>query len=134
MRALTATAFVLASLILPGCEGGTIVIRGEGRPVPPRPVVVAPAPPAAVGTLWAREIRAGRVQARVIHAKEVKAGRVEAGQIVFVPEREAKGWGGPEEVRTGTVHADEIYARKIRAGYVEAGILYVHELEEGKDH
>lgn len=122
-------ALALASLVLWGCDGGMIVVRGEAPPPAPRPpVVVAPAPPASVEILWAREIRAGEVRGRVIHAREVEARRVRAGQIVYVLEREARGWSGPEKVRAQAVQADEIYAGKIRAGYLEAGILYVHEL------
>lgn len=135
-RRTAPAAALLLALVLAGCEGGTIVVRGEApipAPAPPRPRVVTPPPPPPVQAMWVKEIRADHVRARVIYAKKVEAAYVQVGQVVYVPEREAKGWGRGEKLRAALVQSDEIYAREIKARVVEAAVLYVHELERDDD-
>jgi hypothetical protein len=69
-----------------------------------------PAPPGHHhDVLRAKEIKAGRVHARVIHAKEVKARGGHIGRIVRGGERWEKGRGD------GTIDAPEVFADVIYA-------------------
>lgn len=81
--------------------------------------------------LRVKEIKAGRVHARVIYAKEVKARRGHIGRIV----RAGDGWEkgrGEGEIDAPEVFADVIYAKEIKADWIEAGEVHAKEVKIGR--
>jgi hypothetical protein len=80
-----------------------------------------------------KEIKAGRVQARVIYAKEVKARGGHVGRIVKA--RDDKAWErgrGDGEIDAPEVFADVIYAKEITADWIEAGEIHAKEVRIGR--
>lgn len=79
--------------------------------------------------LRAKEIKAGRVAARVIYAKEVKAKDGRVGRIYRAEGNED--WGG-NEVKIPEVSAEFIYAKEIHADWVEADEIHAKEVKIGR--
>lgn len=97
----------------------------RARPPPPPP------PPARVQVLRVKEIKAGRVNARVIHAKEVKARDGRVGRIV--EHRGQEGWGrGRAKIEAPEVSADIIYAKEIETDWLDAGEVHAKEVKIGR--
>jgi hypothetical protein len=96
-----------------------------GTPVPPQ----QPPPPPQQNVLRAKEIKAGRVSARVIYAKEVKAKDGHVGRIYRVEGNQD--WGG-NEIRVPEISADVIYAKEIHADWVEASEIHAKEVKIGR--
>lgn len=96
-----------------------------GTPTPPHP----PPPPPQQNVLRAKEIKAGRVSARVIYAKEVKARDGQEGRIFRVEGKQD--WGG-NEIRVPEISADVIYAKEIHADWVEASEIHAKEVKIGR--
>jgi hypothetical protein len=96
-----------------------------GRPSPQPP----PPPPPRQDVLRTKEIKAGRVSARVIYAKEVKAKQGNVGRIYHVESNQD--WGGGE-IKAPEVTADIIYAKEIHADYVEASEIHAKEVKIGQ--
>jgi hypothetical protein len=106
-----------------------------GTPAPRPPPPGTPAPPQQPpplppqNVLRAKEIKAGRVSARVIYAKEVKARDGQVGRIYRVEGNED--WGG-NEIRVPEISADVIYAKEIHADWVEASEIHAKEVKIGR--
>ncbi len=96
-----------------------------GRPIPQPP----PPPPPQQNVLRAKEIKAGRVSARVIYAKEVKAKDGQVGRIYRVEGNQD--WGG-NEIKVPEISADVIYAKEIHADWVEASEIHAKEVKIGR--
>lgn len=136
----------LRSLFLPVvlmATGCTVALQGptwpppvyENAPAhrPPPPGTPAPRPPPPSRppqhVLRAKEIKAGRVSARVIYAKEVKAKDGRVGRVFHMEGNED--WGG-NEVKVPKVSADVIYAKEIHADWVEASEIHAKEVKIGR--
>jgi hypothetical protein len=81
----------------------------------------------------AKEIKAGRIRARVIHVKEIKARNGRVGRIVESDEKSWEGAHGQGELKAAEVVADTIWAKEIKADWVEAEIIYAKEAKIGKE-
>jgi hypothetical protein len=82
--------------------------------------------------LRAKEIKAGRVHARVIYAKEVKAKGGRVGRIVQDSRDDSWERGrGDGEIDAPEVFADVIYAKEIEADWIEAGEVHAKEVKIG---
>jgi hypothetical protein len=99
------------------------------RPPPGTPSPRPPPPPPRQDVLRVKEIKAGRVSARVIYAKEVKARQGNVGRIYRVEGNQD--WGGGE-IKAPDVSADVIYAKEIHADWVEAAEIHAKEVKIGK--
>lgn len=101
---------------------------------PPPPVPPPPAPPPPRGdVLRVKEIKAGRVRARVIYAKEVKARDGHVGRIVEDDDDER--WERDRrdgKIEAPEVSADVIYAKEIEADWIEAGEVHANEVKIGR--
>jgi hypothetical protein len=89
--------------------------------------------PAPTDVLRVKEIKAGRVHARVIYAKKVKAKAGHIGRVI--EDREDKQWKegrSDGKIEEPEVKADVIYAKKIGADWIEAGEVYAKEVKIGK--
>lgn len=108
--------------------------RWQGGPPPPPPPGVAvqappPAPPPASGVIRVKEIKAGRVTARVVYCKEIHA---KSGQVDVNDGREAKqDWGG-KELKVPEVVADTIYAKEIHADWIDVREAHCKEVKIGQ--
>jgi hypothetical protein len=104
------------------------------RPPPPMPPPrMPPPPPAPADVLRVKEIKAGRVHARVIYAKEVKAKGGHIGRIF--EDREDKRWErgrADGEIKMPEVSADVIYAKEVEADWLEAGEVHAQEVKIGR--
>ncbi len=106
--------------------------RGEPYPYPRPPPAPRPPPPAQ-DVLRAKEIKAGRVYARVIYAKEVKArgGRVGRTYTDGGGKGGKGGWGSGE-IHAPEVSAEIIYAKEIKADWIEADEIHAKEVKIGR--
>ena len=115
-------------------------------PQPPPRMAPAPPPPppTRAEVLQVKEIKAGRVRARVIYAKEVKAkggriGRVyESGDDDWEKGGRGRGRGrghgrghghGDGKIEAPEVIADVIYAKEVDADWIEAGEIHAKDVK-----
>jgi hypothetical protein len=95
--------------------------------------VPPPPPPARRDVLRVKEIKAGRVHARVIYAKEVKARDGHVGRIV--EDRDDERWERGRrdgKIEAPEVSADVIYAKEIEADWIDAGEVHAKEVKIGR--
>lgn len=114
------------------------VVRVVGQPPPhadpaPPPVTGQPAPPPPVGDniIRVKEVKAGRVFARIIYAKEVKARNGRVGTVIR--QGGEHGGHGQGELRSADVRADIIHAKEVHADWIEAQEIHAKEVHIGED-
>ncbi|HSN91111.1 MAG TPA: hypothetical protein VLS93_07765 [Anaeromyxobacteraceae bacterium] len=106
--------------------------EAEAAPPPP-PSRPPPPPPPSGDVLRTKELRAGRVRARVIYAKEVKARDGRIGRIY--QDRHGKQWKQGRahgEIEVPEITADVIYAKEVEADWLEAGEIHAQEVKIGR--
>lgn len=124
-RPITAACFL--AVVSVACSTPTVVRDRERRSPPP---VVQTHPP---HTIYAQEIKAGRVTARTIYANEISAQHVH-GDIHRIERLDTRGWS--REIEAGTVSASVIYVKELDAQSIEADTIYVHRMKvkHGRGH
>ena len=107
----------------PPPPGGVAVVAPAPAPAP------APPPPPPGNVVRAKEIKAGRVTARVVYCKELhaKGGRVDRHDRV----EGKQDWGG-KEINVPELNADTIYAKEIHADSVDIGEAHCKEVKIGR--